>query len=278
VKLLRWVALFFLLGLAVIGYAFSEARRDPRMRTATIALAALPDGGPPIRVALISDTHLAGPDNSPERLQRLTTAVNAQHPDLVLLAGDFIGEAKLFGRTYSRAQSVASFGQLKAPLGTVAVLGNHDYWNHPERVAADLTAAGVTVLRNEAVRRGALAIGGIDDDYTGHAKVSQTVRATLGIGGAPIFVSHSPDLFPSLPSGAFLMAGHTHCGQIAVPLIERWYIPSRFGERYRCGRYQEQGRVMIVSGGISTSVVPLRLFAPPEWWLITFTPPGRSAG
>src|SRR4051812_42808569 len=107
---------------------FFEARRLPVMRTAAFGLPGLAAGQRPIRVALLSDTHLSGPDNSPERLARIVDAINAAKPDLVLLAGDYIGDRKLIGPRYTAEQSVAPLASLKAPLGIVAVLGNHDHW------------------------------------------------------------------------------------------------------------------------------------------------------
>jgi predicted MPP superfamily phosphohydrolase len=96
------------------------------------------------------------------------------------------------------------------------------------------------------------------------------------MGGAALYLTHSPDIFPQLTSGAVLFAGHTHCGQVAIPFLREFYIPSRFGDRYRCGRYEEEGKTLVVSGGIATSVIPLRLFAPPEWSLITIVPAPRE--
>jgi predicted MPP superfamily phosphohydrolase len=112
-------------------------------------------------------------------------------------------------------------------------------------------------------------IGGIDDAYTKHADVPATLRAARRLAGAPLFLSHGPDVFPALPRGSSLLVGHTHCGQIVLPLLGPQLIPSRYGSRYACGRYEEAGKTMIVSGGVGTSVLPLRLGAPPDYWLIT---------
>jgi predicted MPP superfamily phosphohydrolase len=106
-----------LLGAAFLAYMFAEARRMPVMRVATLDLPDYPAGVAPLRVALLTDTHMAGPDESPERLERIVAALNAQRPDLVLLGGDYIGEPKAFGRSYSRATTVAAFARLKARLG-----------------------------------------------------------------------------------------------------------------------------------------------------------------
>jgi predicted MPP superfamily phosphohydrolase len=256
---------------------FVEARRDPVMRTATLALAGLPRGHRPLRVALIGDTHLSSLGNSPARLDRLVAAVNAQHPDLVLLAGDYIGDRKPED-SYTRDQSVAPFARLRAPLGIVAVLGNHDHWDDAAKVSIALRKIGATVLSNQAVQRGPLAIGGIDDAYTGHAQPNRTLRAVQQLRGAPLLLSHGPDVFPDLLPGApMLLTAHTHCGQAVLPFYGPLSVPSRYGSRYLCGLYREHDKTLVVSGGVGTSTLPFRLLARADWWLITLTAPqGKS--
>jgi predicted MPP superfamily phosphohydrolase len=96
------------------------------------------------------------------------------------------------------------------------------------------------------------------------------------LGGVPVLLSHSPDPFPRVPSEVQLMlAGHTHCGQIRLPLVGAVSFMSDYGERYACGVVQEQGRTLIVSAGVGTSLLPLRLGTVPDMWLITLT---RRAG
>jgi predicted MPP superfamily phosphohydrolase len=275
----RRIAILLLIGLMLVGYMFFEAYRMPAIRTAHLPLAGLAAGHAPVKVALLADTHLSGPDNGPERMGRIVDAINAERPDVVLLAGDYIGDRKLIGPAYSVEQAVAPFARLKAPLGVVAVLGNHDHWEGAEAVTAELRRIGVTVLRNDAVRRGPLAIGGIDDAHTGHADPRRTLAAVRRLHGAPLLLTHSPDVFPDLLAGApLLLAGHNHCGQGVLPFYGPVTIPSRYGKRYMCGLYREYGKTMVVTGGVGTSVVPLRLLARSDWWLITLEPPGRKGG
>ncbi|HEY1606647.1 MAG TPA: metallophosphoesterase [Allosphingosinicella sp.] len=270
-RVLRWLGILFLALFLLLAFMFAEARRMPAMRTATIALPNYPAGAKPLRVALLTDTHMGGPDQSPERLRRIVAEIDAQHPDLILLGGDFLGERKYFGRAYTPEEAVAPFAGLRAPLGVLAVLGNHDFWDGPEAAEAALRRLGILVLHNQAVRRGPLAIGGIGDSSTDHADPAATLAAARGLGGAPLFFSHGPDVFPRLPAGTTLLVGHTHCGQIALPFVGAIAVPSDYGSRYACGRYREGGKTMIVSGGVGTSVVPLRFWAPPDWWLVTIT-------
>jgi hypothetical protein len=250
---------------------FAEARRMPVMRTGTIALPDYSAGAKPLRIALLTDTHMAGPDQDPERLARIVAAIDAQHPDLVLLGGDYMSEPKIVGRAYGPEEAVAPLAGLHAPLGVVAVLGNHDHWDAEDSIGPALERLGIIVLQNQAVRRGPLVIGGIDDGYSGHMDVPATVEAVRRLGGPTLYLSHEPAALPALPRGAALFTGHTHCGQIALPVIGPVYIPGKHRIRYSCGRYDNNGKTVIVSGGVGTSDVPLRFWAPPDWWLVTVT-------
>ena len=243
----------------------------PVLRETTIALAGYPDGAPPLRVALLTDTHMGGPDESPARLDRIVDAVNALHPDLILLGGDYKGEAKLPGFSYPREAGVAPLARLKAPLGVVAVLGNHDHWDDAGAWTRLLERAGIEVLRNRALRRGPVVIGGIDDAYSEHDDVEATLASARALGGPLVLLSHGALPFRRMPAPVPpFLAGHTHCGQIALPFFGPVYLPYKHPIRYACGRYDEPGKTIIVSGGVGTSNLPLRLLAPPDYWLVTF--------
>ena len=262
-------------GLLLLWHMVRLASSMPVVREARVALD-YPAGVPrhPIRIALISDTHMSGPDSPPARIKQIVTAVNAQRPDIVLLAGDYLGNDKPLGARYSPAESTAPFARLRAPLGVLAVLGNHDYWNNSaQAVRAGLERAGVTVLVNRAIRRESLAIGGVDDVIHGRPDIAGTVRATRSLGGIPILLAHEPDIFVLSPRfGPLMLTGHTHCGQVVFPLIGALWLPSKVGRRYTCGRYDEGGRTLIVTGGVGTSGLPIRLGAAPEFWIVTIVP------
>ena len=253
-------------GLAAIG--FLDARADPVVRRVALTLPRWPAGANPVTVALLSDIHLGGAVMDDVRLGRIVGQVNALRPDLIVLAGDFVnghepGSAPAVAPALTRALT-----KLRAPLGVVAVLGNHDHWTGPAAVARALAAAHVTVLENRAVRIGPLAIGGVADAYTHHDRTVATVAATLALPGAPLIVTHSPDIAPQLGAATpVLLAGHTHCGQWVLPWIGGPTVPSRYGQRYRCGVIREGARTVVVTGGLGTSMFPLRYGAPPDLWL-----------
>ncbi|HEX8193889.1 MAG TPA: metallophosphoesterase [Allosphingosinicella sp.] len=262
-------ALLLLLGLGLAGWMYRTAQADPVARRAQVPLPGLTQ---PLRVVLLSDIHVAKPDMPPERLARIVAQVNALRPDIVLIAGDFLGDGYLHTQV-TPAEAIAPLRALRSRLGTYAVLGNHDHWNDPSAISAALRANGIRLLVNEAVQVGPLVLGGLNDDFTDRAEMARTVAAMEGLTGARLILSHSPDPFAEMPRDVPLMlAGHTHCGQISFPLVGALTYESDHGARYGCGEVSEDGRRLIVGGGLGTSVLPLRLGAVPELWLIELRP------
>ncbi|MET0403967.1 MAG: metallophosphoesterase [Cystobacter sp.] len=260
-------------GLVLVGFAYATAVRRPLVREARVSLADWPPAEPPLRVVLASDLHVIGPDMPPERLGQIVEQINALRPDLVLFAGDFIGSKMLSTRSYSFDEALAPLRGLRSRLGSHAVLGNHDHWEDAAAASRALSGVGVNLLSNQAVRVGPLSLGGLDDEYTGHDDLPATLSAMEQLGGARLLLSHVPDRFPELPAKSFLMlAGHTHCGQIAPPLMGPLVTFSRHGTRYACGRVDERGNTLIVSAGLGTSLLPFRLGAVPDMWLLEVGP------
>lgn len=272
-RLLFWTLLLALLaGVVLLAAAWTSAHGDPVVRRATLRLPDWPAGARPVTIALASDIHLGGGAMDAARLTRTVDAIAATKPDLVLLAGDFIdGHDPATARANAPALA-AAFRRLRPPLGTIAVLGNHDNDSDPAAVAQALRAAGATLLENDAVTRGPLAIGGVGDAYSGRDDLPRTLEPLRRLRGARLLVTHSPDVAPALPPDTrLLFAGHTHCGQIVFPLVGALWIPSRYGARYRCGIIREGERTVIVGAGLGTSMLPLRLGAPPDIWLVRLT-------
>lgn len=260
--------------LLVLLHMFLLARSEPMVRHANVALPDWPSGAAPVRIAFLSDIHVAGPDMPPSRLAKIVRDINTLHPDIVMIAGDFVSDKDFATHHYSAAEAIAPLGKLNAPLGTVAVLGNHDYWRDASAIRDALERQGIIVLDNDAVQRGPLAIGGIDDDFSAHADPLRTLTALDRLSGVKILLSHSPDVFPDIPDKIGLtLAGHTHCGQIALPVLGPLATASRHGKRYACGRISEGWKTLIVTAGLGTSILPLRLGVEPDLWVITVGPP-----
>jgi predicted MPP superfamily phosphohydrolase len=272
-----WLGVPLLLVAALLIFGLLEAIRPPVRREMSIGVAQWPAGEPSLRIALLGDIHLGNRAMSSTRLRTIVREVNEARPDLVLIAGDFV-----VGHTPDSAVNLAP--KLQAPLaglrarwGAVAVLGNHDYWTSPASVETALTAAGVTVLENRTIRRGPLSIVGIGDRFSGHADVRKALATAAPLGGIPVVLTHSPDVVHELPSGfPLVLAGHTHCGQVVLPLFGPVLTRSPFQHwarlydaKLRCGAVWDNGRLVIVTAGLGSGSSPIRVGAPPDWWLVT---------
>jgi len=240
--------------------------------------------GPPLRIGVISDTHVAAPHMNVRRMQRVIGRMNAEQPDIVLLLGDYTGGHERASRRRRPERSevlrgVEVFGELTAPLGAYGVLGNHDSWFDNLAIEAALARGEVRALENAAARvarpSGAFWIAGIADMQSPR-QPPQVDRALSDVkDGAPVIaISHWPDPFVDIPgSVALMLAGHTHCGQVNLPLLGRLAHASPMSEQWPCGLYDEGGRKLFVTGGVGVSILPVRFRAPPEIVIVTLRAP-----
>ena len=266
------VGVLALLGALALAYMYSVALRDPIIRRANVQMPDWPVGTPPLKIVLIADVHVAGPDMPPARLSRIVDQINALRPDLVLIAGDFVSDKRTATKTYNGSEALAPLSKLRARLGTVAVLGNHDHWRGESEMLDAIKRSSIRLLSNDAVAIGPLSLGGADDAFTGNDDVRTTVGDMRMLGGARVLLSHSPDVMPAVPDDVSLvLAGHTHCGQIRLPLIGAMSTMSNYGSRYSCGVVHDGAKRLIVSAGLGTSLLPLRLGAAPDLWLLTLS-------
>jgi predicted MPP superfamily phosphohydrolase len=237
----------------------------------------------------ISDLHLGEPYVGLDRLAQIVARANALDPDLVVLLGDYPAGHRFISAPVRIADAATVLAGLKAKLGVFAILGNHDWWDDraaqkrgggPNLYATALEAAGIPVLSNRAVRMGYFWLAGLEDQKA-------LLRGKQGIVGlddlpgtlaqvtdaAPvILLAHEPDVFPTVPKQVVLtLSGHTHGGQVR---LFGWspVVPSRFGNRYAYGHVREEGRSLVVSGGIGCSHLPVRVGMPPEITVIELGP------
>lgn len=263
---------------ALVGLANVQA--VPVVRQTSVKLPGLLPETAPIRVALLSDIHLGNRGMAPSRLSGIVDQVNAARPDLILIAGDFVTGHDAKDAAQRVAGLTAPLSRLRAPLGVLAVYGNHDHWTAPVAIRSALAKASIPILENQAVRRGPLAIVGVGDHFSGHDDLARSVKNALQVGGIPVVLTHSPDIVPELPAHfSFVLAGHTHCGQVVLPWIGPLLNRAPFAQwrrlydpRYRCGIVRDPGRLTIVTAGVGSGTAPMRFGAMPDWWLVTLHP------
>jgi predicted MPP superfamily phosphohydrolase len=220
-----------------------------------------------LRIAQLSDVHV-GPNTSPEVIRQAVERANDFDPDLVFLTGDFLS------RSPGEVEGVRTLlAGLAAP--TVAVLGNHDISVNPEGTAEALRANGYEVLENAWTRirvRGVpLPVVGVGDLLTGREDVAAAVRG-LPRGATPLVLAHAPrtaDRLRGLERPLLCLSGHTHGGQINLPIVTPLLLAS-MREPYARGHFQ-LGRVQLyVNRGIGMSgLLRVRINAPAEVTLAT---------
>ena len=217
-----------------------------------------------LRVGVLSDLHAGAPHAGLGQIARAVERLNDEAPDVTVLLGDYVDAHPLWGGRIAPEAIARELAALRAPLGTFAVLGNHDWRQEGERMWSALQNAGIEVLENRAVKAGDLYVAGLADL---RCRRPDLPSALAGVPeDAPVVVlAHDPDVFPYMPDRVSLtLSGHTHGGQVAIPVLRRPAIPSRYGERYARGHVVEQGRHLYVTSGLGTSGLPVRLLAPPE--------------
>ncbi len=243
------------------------------LRETTITLPAWPEEFEGLRIAVFSDLHAGSPHITLDKIRHVVEMTNAAHPDLILLPGDFVIQDVVGGTFIEPEVFTAELKKLKARKGVFATLGNHDWWYNAARIGQALEKAGIRVLENqtEKIELGGKAIwlAGFADLWEGNPKIEDTLKQVTD--NAPVIAfTHNPDLFPAIPSRvALTIAGHSHGGQVVLPLIGRPIVPSKFGQRYAFGHIVEEGKHLFVTSGIGTSIFPVRFGVPPEVSLLT---------
>ena len=227
-----------------------------------------------LRIAILTDLHVGSPFNGIGKLRRIVDRTNAARPDIVCILGDLVIQGVIGGRFVPPEVIAAELQRLRAGAGVFAVLGNHDGWLDHDRVESALERNGVRVLEETAAKlatpAGPVWLAGISDLRTGRHDIGAALAAVVDNDGLVILMTHSPDVFPLVPERvALTLAGHTHGGQVRLPLLGRPIVPSRFGERFAAGHVIEGSRHLFVATGLGTSILPVRFRVPPTVTMLT---------
>lgn len=239
-----------------------------------------------LKIVAISDLHCGSNAVNAEKLRDLLALANGQNPDIVVLLGDFVSEYE--GGTKLRMpldEMTQNIRGLKARYGVFAVMGNHDDWYDSELVKNAVQAAGYRILDDEIatldINNTKLRLLGLRDhlrinSWKAFSEQTRHLIDTDGGSGDIIVLEHSPDVLPMItgelsisPDTRLMLAGHTHGGQVWLPILGRQIIPSSYGQKYAYGHIRDQGLDMFVTSGVGTSILPFRFLVPPEIAVIT---------
>jgi predicted MPP superfamily phosphohydrolase len=267
------------LGLSAAGTAAYAAAIEPMSLTVTRYAPVLPawPKGRKLTVTVIADLHAGGPDMRLEHVRRVVDTAISLKSDLVVLLGDFKAWYRFKTVPVADEDWAAELARIKAPLGSWAILGNHDWWHDLDGVREALAGVHIPLMENDAVLLGPPGqqfwLAGLGDQiayrlrgggFRGVDDLPGTLKK-ITTDDPVLLLAHEPDIFPKVPARvALTLAGHTHGGQIRVPLVWKHFVPSRYGARYAYGHIVEDDRHLIVSGGLGTSIIPARFGVPPE--------------
>jgi uncharacterized protein len=259
-------------GLAVLDAAMVEPNllRVRRFRVPVVeryrALAGL-------RLAHLSDLHVGGRGWREATIARAIDSCNRSNVDLVAITGDFIGSGA------GARMAVEMLSTLRSDVPRFAVFGNHDHVYGKRYVtflSDGLRELGIVVLNNESVpvelRTGRTWVAGVDDGYS----MRDNLEAALGSLGPHdyprILLTHYPEVAEQLRPGQaqLSLAGHSHAGQIRVPILGAMMHNGHARTKYGKGLFTVNGNPLCVSAGVGMSGVPMRFRNPPEVPLISF--------
>lgn len=235
-----------------------------RVRHVTIALPNLPPAWRGRRVAFLSDLHL-GHFWGAGFVQRLARRISKERPAAVWIGGDFFD-----GTAIDPRAAAAPLSDLKTPLGTFFVTGNHEEFHDEDKYVDGLRAVGVRILHNEKIELDGLQLAGVDYRDANQQQPFATLLAAMKLdaGRASILLTHAPNqLWVSEPAGISLqLSGHSHRGQF-FPFT---WMARRIYRQYVYG-LSRQGRMQVyVSSGAGTWGPPLRIGSQPEIVILQF--------
>jgi len=255
---------------AVTGYSLWEAR-DLQVAEFTIPVNRLPESFDGFRIALLADLHY-GAFIPIDYMRSVVDQTNSLGADLILLLGDYVH----YRAKYLPA-IMAELGRLSAPFGVFAIRGNHDNIAGPLETSQEMQRNGLQELTNKGtwITRDSAKIWlcGIDDMATGRPDVTAALGETKPDDVA-LLLSHNPDIAETLndPRVSLVLSGHTHGGQIVLPIIGAPVVPSSYGQKYLYGPVVAPHTRCFVTRGVGAAFPPLRWNCPPEIALLTLVP------
>jgi predicted MPP superfamily phosphohydrolase len=206
---------------------------------------------------------------------QVVSQTNALQADLIFLTGDYVYDSPRY-----IAPAVAALADLKAKIGLVGVLGNHDWWDGGVPMKAAFARHGLPLIDNarviltpgRSIERDAsegLCIAGVGDlweDVPDYSAALAGLPATM----PRLLLAHNPDAAEDARFLAgkhrvdLMISGHTHGGQVRVPGLGTPILPSHYGQKYASGLVQGPGCPVFISCGIGMSGLPIRFGVPPE--------------
>lgn len=233
------------------------------------------------KIVAVSDVHGGSNGITEEKLRLLVEKINAQNADLVVFLGDYVSQSGGARNLRMPIKTIAeNLRGITAKDGVFAVLGNHDAWYSDGETRAELEKNGLRVLDNEVAlveRNGQkLRVVGLKDhlkmkNWKQFSDEAKAVLTQTENQGDVLILEHSPDVLPAITgdlaisqNSKLMLSGHTHGGQVWIPILGSMVVPSSYGQKYAFGHVRDRELDLFVTSGVGTSIMPFRFLVPPE--------------
>ena len=238
-----------------------------KIKSINLSFSDLPDAFNHYRILFISDLHIDGLDGLAERLIKLVSSLKV---DVCLLGGDY--RMEMYGQFFKAAVKLREIVKhTNTRDGVLGVLGNHDCLE----ITPELEDSGICMLINDSFlleRDGAtLCIVGVDDPHYYKCSDIEKALREVPLNAFTILLSHSPEIIKDLDGKKIdlCLCGHTHGGQICLPVIGPVFTHIKLPRRFSAGLWQYNSTIGYTSNGAGCSGVPVRFNCPPEIVLLT---------
>ncbi len=222
------------------------------------------------RIAVIGDLHIREDRGAISKIRDLLYNIKESDPDLVLFLGDYTSNPRFIDDLTAHRKDVVDVLASILYYPSVFVLGNYENWSEPEKWRKEFLNSNLEVLENETLvvetKSGEICIRGLGDSFTNKFLYVDYPQVCDSL--PKITITHDP-------AGAFhqaieglVIAAHTHCGQISLPLVGALWVPSNAPKKAICGEFRDKNKTLFVTSGVGTSILPFRYGAQSQWDLI----------
>lgn len=237
-----------------------------------VCLPRLPEALRGLSICHWSDLHFSGRIDR-DYFHEVVRQTNALRPDLIALTGDVCDAAHCIDWI------VETLGPAEAPLGKYFILGNHDLRTKDvARLRAALAEAGFVDVggQHRLIADGQIEIAGNELPWLGEAPAPPDATLPAERDPLQLLLAHTPDQYAWARAQGYdlMLAGHTHGGQVRLPVVGPIICPSWHGTKYAYGFFHDAPTVMHVSRG-TASLFPLRINCPPEITRLMLTAAAR---
>lgn len=224
-----------------------------------------------LKIAVIGDIHLPEGAHHLEQFRDILIEIKDARPDLVIFLGDYIGNHKKLENFSVHRKNIIKAITLIEPLPIAVVLGNHETYSNVNTWISEFARFDIHAMENEvksiSVKNRKVCVRGLGDHHTNRFVYKDF---PVNCENRPkITITHDPAGAFNGPVQGLVFSGHTHCGQIRLPLLGAVYVPTDAPSEAHCGLYQTKRLTLFVTSGVGNSIVPVRYGAQSQWDLVS---------